>query len=191
MNSGITEKITASLIRNGAVASEDADLYSYGIRQGLFMMLNIVTTLIIGLLFAVLEESVIFMIAYIPLRTYAGGYHAKTQLRCYLFSVLMLSAAFGGIKLVHWTDPGYFIITLCAAIIIILLAPLESENKPFNEIEKAVYKKRTHIILSILTAIALIFWLSGSKLISISITMALAVTALMLVLGVDKSACMK
>ena len=155
------------------------------------MMLNIVTTLIIGLLFTVLEESVIFMISYIYLRTYAGGYHAKTQLRCYLFSILILSAAFKAIKLVHLTDPGYFIITLCAVIIIILLAPLESENKPFNKKEKAVYKKLTHIILGILTAIALIFWLSGSKQISISVTMALAVTALMLVLGVVKSECMK
>jgi len=63
MNLGITEKITASLIRNGAVASEDAELYTYGIIQGLFMMFNIGTTLIIGLLFAVFEESVIFMMA--------------------------------------------------------------------------------------------------------------------------------
>jgi len=123
------------------------------------------------------------MMAYIPLRTYAGGYHAKTQLRCYVFSILMLSAAFGGIKLVHWTDRGYFIIILCSVIIIILLAPLESENKPFNENEKAVYRKRTHIILGTLIAIALIFWLSGLKSISISVTMALLVTALMLVLG--------
>jgi len=131
------------------------------------------------------------MMAYIPLRTYAGGYHAKTQLRCYVFSILMLSAVFVGMKLIHWTDPGYFIIILCAVIIIILVAPSESENKPFSEKEKAVYKKRTHIILGILTAIVLIFWLSGSKTISISIIMALAVTALMLVLGVVKSSCMK
>lgn len=191
MNLRITEKITASLIINGAVDSEDADLCTYGIRQGLFMMLNIVTTLIIGLLFAVLEESVIFMMAYIPLRTYAGGYHAKTQLRCYVFSILILSAVFGGIKLIHWTGSGYFIIILCAVIIILLLAPHESENKPFSEKEKAVYKKRAHIILGTLTAISLIFWLSGSKPISISITMALTVTALMLVLGVDKSTCIK
>ena len=46
-----------------------------------------------------LFETIIFIITYIPIRIYAGGYHARTQTKCYIFSVFMLILALYIIKL--------------------------------------------------------------------------------------------
>ena len=47
------------------------------------------------------------MVTYIPIRVYAGGYHARINLRCYIFSVLMLIGVSYTLKfnlLQKWTN---------------------------------------------------------------------------------------
>ena len=41
-----------------------------------------------------------FILAYIPIRSYAGGYHASTQLRCYILSNAVVVAVLIAIRLV-------------------------------------------------------------------------------------------
>jgi accessory gene regulator protein AgrB len=50
------------------------------------------SALIIGWIFGVVLEITVFMAAYIPLITFASGYHAKTPIRCYIFSVIWICA---------------------------------------------------------------------------------------------------
>lgn len=94
MFSEISEMMTQSLIDNKKIQSDNRELYRYGIQQGLTMIMNLATTLLIGLLCGMLWQSIVFYMAYIPLRSYAGGYHAKTPIRCYLFSIAMMFACF-------------------------------------------------------------------------------------------------
>lgn len=147
MKLAISEKITDSLTRSGVITTEDKELYHYGVQQGLLMILNIITTFVIGLMFGMIWQSLIFLLAYIPLRSYAGGYHAKTQIRCYLFSIIIMSAALLGIKLIPWTSFICLTTSAFGAGIIFFLAPVEDSNKPLNEREIKVYKKRTRILL--------------------------------------------
>ena len=75
-------------------ASEDKEVYRYGIQQGLNLALNILTTIIIGCLCDMLLPSILFLVCYMPLRSFCGGYHAKTHLRCYIYSVIMITNLF-------------------------------------------------------------------------------------------------
>lgn len=86
------------------------------------------------------------MAAYIPLRMLAGGYHAKTPLRCYNFSVIMLIVVSIGIKYISITDWGYYILLATTALIVIVFSPVEDKNKPLDETESKAYKRRTVII---------------------------------------------
>lgn len=72
------------------VKEGDTEKYIYGINQIFVSVLNVSSTLIIGWIFSVVLEIEVFMTTYIPLRSFAGGYHAKTPLRCYLLSLMML-----------------------------------------------------------------------------------------------------
>ena len=49
MRMNVFEKITDSFIQNGVIPSEDKDLYTYGLEQGTLMVLNIATTIVIGI----------------------------------------------------------------------------------------------------------------------------------------------
>ena len=49
-------------------------------------------------------ERILFMIVYTLLRSYGGGYHAKSEFRCYLFSIVLILAVLLGIKIIPETD---------------------------------------------------------------------------------------
>ncbi|MDF2474337.1 MAG: putative processing-secretion protein [Anaerocolumna sp.] len=153
----VSKRITYSLANGGVITSQDKDLYTYGLKQGLLMIINLYTALIIALIFGMVWQSLIFLLAYIPLRSYAGGYHAKTQLRCYLLSIVIILATLLGIKLIPWTSFICLMATLTPGGIIFFLAPVESGNIPLDHIEIKVYKRRTRTILLFEACILLIF----------------------------------
>lgn len=183
----VSNKLASLLIEYGIIKSDDRDLYVYGIHQACLFILNIATTIVVGLVLGMLWESIIFSLAYIPIRTYAGGYHSKTQLRCYFLSVMITVASLLAIKLIPWNGFICAVIILYTGIVVISLAPVEDSNKPLDEQEKAVYRKRTNIILGVLVGIALLCWFIRVSFISISITVALFVLSIMLVLGKIKN----
>ena len=157
----LTQKLISSLIDNNIIKKEDAEIYSYGLKQMIFIALNLITTIFIGLIFNKMFEVILFMVTYIPIRVYAGGYHARTKLRCYIFSVLMLISVCYILKL--YLLKSYLSIGILAIIssgIILYLAPVEDKNKILDEIEIEVYTKRTIrnlIIVLIVLCITLIF----------------------------------
>jgi Membrane protein putatively involved in post-translational modification of the autoinducing quorum-sensing peptide len=180
-------KITASLVNAGAVPSEDKALYEYGIRQGLVLVINIVTLVMVGLLMGMVWQSIVFLLTYNPIRSYAGGYHAGTQLTCYLLSIPVMLAALFGIKLIPWSMSVVFIALIFTGITVLLLAPVEDLNKPLDKLEKAVYGKRARIALLLLSGAAIALWFAGMKQTSLSIVMALGVASVMLILGAIKN----
>ncbi|MGO5066800.1 accessory regulator AgrB [Clostridium sporogenes] len=183
----ISEKIVDKLIDGNIIESEDKDLYTYGFHQGFLIIFNILTAIAIGLLFKMVWESLVFLMAYIPLRSYAGGYHARTPLRCYMFSLIIIIMVLLGIRFIYWNSIICIIVTFCAASIIFALQPVEDENKPLDKKERVVYKKRTKSILLVLIGIGLVFWFFDNEQISITIIMALFVIAFMLILGKIKN----
>ena len=154
-------KFVNRLISSSIIKKEDAEIYIYGFKEIVFVALNLITTIFIGLIFNKIFEVILFMITYIPIRVYAGGYHARTKLRCYIFSVLMLISVCYILKL--YLLKSYLLIVTLAIIsssIILYLAPVEDKNKPLDEIEIEVYTKRTIrnlIVVLIVLCITLIF----------------------------------
>lgn len=179
----MTERITDILISNEIIIAENRNLYTYGLQQGLLMILNIATILGIGMVLNMVWESIIFLLTFIPLRSNAGGYHAKTQLRCYLYSVIMTIATLMGIKIIPWTVTVCLAMSLFAGANIFFLAPVETANKPLGQVEKAVYKKRTRFTLVLFVLLVLLFCYIGQLVISVCIMMGIVVVSIMVVLG--------
>lgn len=182
-----SEKIVNSLINAGAVPSEEKELYGYGIRQGILMVISAATAVLIGVILGMVWQSIIFMLAYSPIRSYAGGYHANTQLTCYLLSIPFMLAALIGIRMIPWNGYLCLIALLCSGVIIGWLAPVEDLNKPLDQREKVVYKRRACAILAVLSGIAILFWFVEMRQVTFSIIMALGLAAVMLILGVFKN----
>lgn len=183
MISNISDRITGSLIDAGAVPSEDKALYEYGIRTGILMVINVATAVLIGLLLGMVWQCIVFLIAYNPVRTYAGGYHARTSLVCYLLSIPMYAAVLLGIRMLPWNSFICAIAIMSAVIAIAVLAPVADANKPLSEREIPVYKNRACTYAAVLAGASVMLWIAGMEQTSLSIIMALVVAAVMLVLG--------
>lgn len=179
----LVKKVTNYFIINGIIKEEDKEIYSYGLHQGLLIVINILTTIAIGFLFAMVVESILFMIAYIPLRSYAGGYHAKTELRCYFLSTILIVLALLLMKFIPIREYIILGITGISGLIIYILAPVEDRNKPLDQIEYKMYRKKSRNILAIEILSLLVFYLLGFKKISLIISISIFILSLMLVMG--------
>lgn len=185
--SSLTAKITDRLTQDGTINPEDKELYSYGLHQGFVIIANVLTTIALGLVFGMLWQSIVFMAAYIPLRTFAGGYHARTQLRCYFSSIVLTASILFVIRLVPWTSIINIILICFAAVTISILAPVEDENKPLEPIEVRTYKRRAIKILSTEVCTAFILLVFRQAQIVTCISVSLLALSVMLILGKIKN----
>jgi len=153
----ISERITKKLADNGIIEVNNQELYRYGIQQGLTMFLNLATMLLIGIISGMLWQSITFHIIYIPLRNYAGGYHAKTPLRCYFCSIAIMLAILSVMKWAPMPNRICVVIMLLSLLCIYVLAPVADKNKPLDEVEQYVYQQRARLIAVSEIIVALIF----------------------------------
>lgn len=179
----LSEQWAHQLAIHDVISAEDEALYSYGLRQGAVFLLNIATTLCIGWLLGMVKESVVFMLSYLPLRRMAGGYHARTQLRCYLLGMVLTVSVLLAAKWLPWNGVLCSVLLVAASAIIVWLAPVEDSNKPLDEAEKEMYGRRTKKILLIDIIAIGIFTVTEEVIIMQTMIASLFVLGIMLVLG--------
>ena len=183
----LSEKFTGKLIQAGIISEEDTDVYAYGFFQSVMMILNIVTTLILGIIFQLVIPCILINLVYIPIRTNAGGHHASSPFKCYVNSTIIIAVLLSVIK---WVAIPIFISIVILAVssaVIIILAPVETENNPLDEEEKRVYRKRTIVILGIEIVIFIISLILNKNLIAEIISLGLLTECLMLIIGCVKN----
>ncbi len=183
MIGAFADKITNYLMKNGFVPREDREIYAYGLHQGIIMIINFITFILIGLFFKMVRESLVFMIFYIPLRTYAGGYHAKTPTRCYFLSILMILSVLLAVKTASWTNSMVIGMSLLSGIIIFALVPVEDGNKPLSNSQVIRYKKVARMILAIeLIGISILLY-GGYFNITLPMALSIVTISIMVILG--------
>lgn len=154
------EFIVQKLICNCEIEKDEQNLYHYALFILISKILFFTFTLALGLLLNAAIESLIFFIAFIALRQYAGGFHAKTETRCEVLSFCSLFGCILIIKLAKIYD--MLIPMLCTALffsaIIFIFAPIDSLAKPLSKKEFKYYRKVSlTILLCILIAIIVSF----------------------------------
>lgn len=168
-------------------APEDKEVYRYGVQQGLNLTLNILTTIIIGVLCGMVYPSILFLVCYMPLRSFCGGYHAKTHLRCYIYSVVMITSILLVAKYTAFNIVLYEVLVLISLIIILLLAPVEDENKKLDSVEKRVFRKRAYIISFLEVLLYHIFLLTHLTYCYIILCVALFSLSILMIIGSIKN----
>lgn len=169
----LSEKFAGKLISAGIISETDADVYVYGFFQLAMMLLNIITTLLLGVLFQFLIPCILLNLSYIPLRMNAGGHHADSPMKCYINSTIMIAALLAVIKWIPIHPAISAVLLALSWIVTWILAPVEAENNPWDDTEKLVYRRRTKVIFvieAIIFAISLFFlknWVSETIMLGI------------------------
>jgi len=180
----LSKQITDDLEKNGIVQTADKSLYIYGFHQLWVTILNLITAMAIGLMTRMLWQGLLFLVIYISLRRFAGGYHAKTEVGCYILSTLLLSAALYAIHAINSVDHIALLVLLllAASSVIAFLSPVDTPNKPLDEMEIIVYRKQSQLMLFLHWS-AFFFALIAVKEIAVIVAVADVVLAGMLISG--------
>lgn len=169
-----SERLTNHLISSGVIKSEDYEIYQFGIEHTMLKLIHLMSYVALGLIFGKIPELIIFLIAFIPLREYSGGFHAKTPLRCYLVSCLtVVSILLLFTFAINYLIPFNIIIALVGSIGLFFVIPVEAKEKPLDEEEKVYYKKKGRIILLIELLLVIIFKILQWNLVSLIVALSI------------------
>ena len=86
-----------------------------------------------------------------------------TASRCYIYSILLMIAVLLAMKYLYIPTFICIIALVISCAVILILAPVEDANKPLDNIEQVVYRKRTYVITALETTIFFIALFFGVK----------------------------
>lgn len=154
MISKLSKKIVVDLIDKSIINDTEEELYTYGFFMLLSRTLYFILTIIFGVILNLVPESVVFYVTFQFIRTNAGGIHASSELKCEVATTVSLLLCLGVVKLCDLYNLKIVIIilTIVAAVLIFLLCPLDTPEKPLNKKEKVYFRKKSWIILLIILA---------------------------------------
>ena len=185
MISKLSAEIVGRLIDESIINNTEKELYSYGFFILLSQILYFILTISFGLILDIFLESVIFYVAFQSIRTIAGGIHASSELKCEVATIVSIFLCLGIVKLCDLYNIKIVIIflTIVATVLIFLLCPLDTPEKPLTIKEKKYFRKKSWIILLIiLTIICLSLYYKISALIY-PCCMSLILESILLFLG--------
>ena len=148
----LSSLISSKFVEHNIISKSVKDVYRYGIEITISSIIGFVITCLIGLLFRMLMQTMLFYVIFILLSSMTGGYHAKTYLKCnFIFSIITLFIVTFS-KAAYEMQISFGILTLLflpSIAIFIWIAPVENVNKPIKT-EKRVYWKSISIVTSVL-----------------------------------------
>ena len=134
-------------------------------------------------------ESVAFLVTFISLRLYCGGYHAATYKKCFLSSIALFILILVLCELTILTN-GFFVlwsIGELASGVILYKAPVININHPVSEERKKINRRKAVLILlsiDIVIILCIVFRIVGNGVITATITKIMV--AVLMQLGIWK-----
>lgn len=184
MISLITQHLLSFVKANTSISKDEIEVYKYGIEITISSLLNIIIVFSLSFIFNDFMSGLCFLSCFILLRQFSGGYHAESYFKCNLslaisyLSVLFISKYF--VKLPLGFVEGLLIIGL---IVVIVCSPVNNKHKLLTNQKKAICKRVSIVIYSILSIVSIILK-SLRNYYSSVITLTLLVVALMIIIEI-------
>jgi accessory gene regulator B len=158
MISSLSQSILNSFIEQRIISEEDRNIYEYGAEIAISYFLNLLAIVTISFFMNMLIECIVFLIIFVPLKGYTGGYHASNYKICFVISCLTVTAVLFATKYVSMQISQFILILtmIIAGVSIYILGPIEDKNKPITEKESIHYKGKIKSILIIEFILAII-----------------------------------
>lgn len=151
--------LSRRMVERGIINEEDREIYRFGIRNGLIILLNIVTAFLIGLFTEQLLAVCVFTLSFMTLRSFTGGFHCGSRLSCYIGSSLVLFIpVYTGNLFVRMPGMAVALTLAVAAVIIFTFSPMDSRNRKLDQAEKKHFGRRARITAIVQITVFLLLW---------------------------------
>lgn len=128
--------------RDNNLDEENKAIISFGVDQMLNAGLNLISLILLGIIMNSWKESVIFLLLFIPLRKYAGGYHADTKIRCYMLTNLMFVLSIQFYKLFSGSETEILFFSIVLSVLVGMLSPVDNLNNLLSAKQKRLYQAK-------------------------------------------------
>lgn len=165
----IALKITEFIFKNTELNSELLEVYRYGVEITISTLLNVFWIIAASIVVSDLLSGVIFLAVFISLRSFVGGYHAKTYFMCNaLFLLTYLLVYYINSVVSTFIEEELFsriltILILLGIIPIIAFAPVQHKNKPLSEKQSRICRIIGITMFILISIIALALHYGGIK----------------------------
>lgn len=129
----------------------------YGLEGIYSLIVKTVAILIIACLTKTLKETALLMLFYAGIRTFSYGMHAKSNLACWITTLIIYNGLPILIKYLEISDVFGYIILGIALISIILWAPADTPKKPLIRRKQRIRCKAQSIIIILIYSTIYIF----------------------------------
>ncbi len=143
------KRILDWLYAQGYVNESNNKIIELGLQRMKSTFTSIIFSAIVSWLMGDVIVGLLFELTYIPIRIYAGGYHASSKRRCECLSYGSLLLCMILIFYVPMKMEIIHVLLVFSGGIILLQSPIESSNKRLNSVEKKVYRRKSIMYLVI------------------------------------------
>lgn len=187
MISNKVKGIVGWLINNGAINEEDYELYEYAIYSLFFLWSPMIMAIIFGMILKITIKAIIFIIPFMLIRKYSGGYHAKNISVCLVSSCILMIMFLIILKYIK-VSIVLDVTTCFSALIIAIFSPVDSANR---RLEDAEVKRFSKVSIIITFFVLLVYWLiqlTTWRDYSACFGLSLILTAILMIPCIDKKA---
>ena len=137
------------LLSRGVITKDVLDIYVYGFELLLSFLFSTTVIVISGCVMNKILETIAFLVVFILLRSFSGGYHANTYRKCSIitFSVygtVMIFSSYVNVGIIP-----YIVLMISGLIVLFIKAPVENPNKELSEQEKKKHKTTSLILFTL------------------------------------------
>ncbi len=144
----VSEKIINWQIIKGNLRECEQNKYIYAYEILLNQLINLTIAIVLAFISQELKAVLIFLAIYIPLRKYAGGFHAKNNGRCIIYSTFIIIVVIFLNKRLCYLPNGN-IAEICFLLLLVFVwyvAPIEAKNKKLAMEERRKFRKKVHLV---------------------------------------------
>ncbi len=181
----LADKATRCLIGKGSIGETQFPIYKYGLELLISSFFETILICTLGTILFSFSETITFIVCFILTRSFCGGYHAKTYLKCSFFTLLTFLIVLSLAHTCFLDINGLLLFATVDLLVIIFFAPVENKAKPIDEEQK----KRLKIVSAFiyLAFITICFILYFFKIKDSAYTVVYSISSAVVLLLVEKT----
>lgn len=155
-------RLATGLVNSKIIEENSHDVYTYGFELIISAAVNIFLMAIVSITFRRYYDWLIFLAAFIPLRTTAGGYHASSHMKCIIVGTIVFAVLLSISQVqIDWTNT-ILTVAITSFLMILIFSPVEAQNKKLNEERRSRNRKASVwiAIINLLIAVS-VFLVDG------------------------------
>lgn len=157
----VSSYIVTTLIDNQVIQKSQKAVYLYCINGVLEYAFFTITILALAILLGRIYSSILILLMFALIKSYTGGIHAPGTISCFFCSVLsILTILFLSTQNYILHSCSHPLIVLPALLLLFVLSPVASPNKPLVGTKKKLFRKKATINCIIFLALDFILYYS-------------------------------